>query len=114
MGLRETSCPDSAKAEARLSGGETMNLFSRLSEILAFGRNEPWEKEKNLDSVFAWNEREMERDLRGVKRYAAAVVAVERSLARELKQHRTQAALCDGKAHEFLAAGQEGLARQAL
>src|SRR5947208_12875160 len=37
----------------------------------------------------------MERDLTDVKRQAAAVVALERRLARELKRHRAQAALWD-------------------
>jgi phage shock protein A len=89
-----------------------MNLFSRLSEILA--PNEPCDKGQDLECVFARNGREMEQDLLGVKRYAAAVVAVERSLARELKQCRARSEFWHQKAHQFLAAGQENLAHRAL
>ena len=72
-----------------------MNLFSRLSEILNIDMAEPIEEWSDLEKLFAENERQMERDLTDVKRHAAAVVALERRLARELKRHRAQAALWD-------------------
>ena len=65
-----------------------MNLFSRLSEILNIDMAEPIEEWSDLEKLFAENERQMERDLTDVKRQAAAVVALERRLARELKRHR--------------------------
>jgi hypothetical protein len=65
-----------------------VNLFSRLSEILGSSPNEPWLIRDDLETVFAQNIRDMDRDLMGVKRYAAALIAVERSLARELRQER--------------------------
>src|SRR5437879_12888433 len=88
-----------------------MNLFSRLSEILDFGRNEPWEKD--VDSVFAENERKMDKDLRGVRHYAVAVLAVERSLARELKLNEARAEFWSRKAREFRVAGKDRLVQQA-
>ena len=91
-----------------------MNLFSRLSEILACDCKEGWQEEKDLDRVFARNERQMDEDLGMVKRYAVAVIAIERSLARQLKQHRARAARWERKAGEFLSLGNERLADQAL
>jgi hypothetical protein len=67
-----------------------MNLFSVLSEILAFGPNEAWQKREGLERVFARNSREMDRDLSAVKRYAAALIAIERSLASELQKQRAK------------------------
>ncbi len=91
-----------------------MNLFSRLSELLDFGSNEPWEKGKDLDRVFAENEHNMDKDLMRVRHYAVAVVALERSLARELKLNRARAEFWSRKAREFRVAGKERLVQQAL
>jgi hypothetical protein len=63
-----------------------VNLFSRLSEILGSSLNEPWLRPDDLETIFAQNSRDMDRDLMAVKRYAAALIAVERSLARELRK----------------------------
>jgi hypothetical protein len=65
-----------------------VNLFSRLSEILGFSPDEPWPKRDDLETIFAQNRRAMEDDLMAVKPYAAALLAVERALARELRQQR--------------------------
>jgi phage shock protein A len=65
-----------------------MNLFSRLSEILSFGPNEPWQKGNDLERIFAWNSYQMDQDVMSVKRYACTVIAMERRLARELKWQR--------------------------
>ena len=75
-----------------------MNLFSRLSELLAPTVEEVLGREPFLEVVTARVLREAERGLAAARRCAAMLFAAGHQLVRELEHHRRRAVLWQTRA----------------
>jgi phage shock protein A len=91
-----------------------MNLFRRISDILEANFNTLLDRLEDPAAMVAQVLREMEDGVVEARGYAAAAIAAERQLARELAQQRREAEHWQARARQALAAGREDLARQAL
>ena len=90
-----------------------MNLFSRLSELLAPSVEEVLGREPALEVATARVLRKAERSLAAARRCAALLFAAGHQLVRELEYHRRRAAFWQTRAREALAWGDGPSARWA-
>jgi phage shock protein A len=91
-----------------------MGLFARLSGLVSAHLNALLDKAEDPERLLEQVVREMEQGLAVARQHAAAAVAAERRLGRELGQERARAAHWEGQARRALALGREDLARRAL
>jgi phage shock protein A len=92
----------------------TMNLFSRLSELLDLHFDSFPDRGEELEPVVNDLLAEMEEIVGGVRAYVATVIAGERRLARELHQVRAELDKWRRRARLVPSAGKGGLAHEAL
>src|SRR5438270_172646 len=91
-----------------------MGVFSRLSDIITANVHALLDRAEHPERMLAQVIREMEASLARARHYAAAAIAAERHLARELERHRAEARHWREHARQALTAGREDLARRAL
>jgi phage shock protein A len=91
-----------------------MGILVRLNRIIRGNLNALLDQAENAGVMSAQILREMEDGLLNAKRYAAAAIAGERRLIRDLEQQRIEASRWRARAREALAAGREDLACHAL
>jgi len=91
-----------------------MNIFSRISDIVAANVNALLDKAEDPEKMIAQIIREMREALERARQHGAGAIATERQLARELNEHRNQAAFWQDRARRALTENREDLARQAL
>jgi phage shock protein A len=91
-----------------------MGIFARLSDLITANVNALLDQVEDPERMLAQALREMEQAQALARRHAAAAIAAERRLGRELAQNRARAAHWREQARAALAAGREDLARRAL
>jgi phage shock protein A len=91
-----------------------MNIFSRISDIIAAYINALLDKAEHSEAMIAQVVRAMEDGLMRAKGFGATAIALERRLGQDLEQHRGQASLWKERARTALVSSQEELARVAL
>ena len=91
-----------------------MRLFVRLCDIMAANVNALLDRAESPAKMAAQIVREMEDGVAVARRHAAAAIAAERRLVRELEQNRAQADFYKSKARAALAANRADLARRML
>jgi len=91
-----------------------MNIFGRISDIIAANVNALLDKAEEPEKMIAQIIREMTGALERARQQGAAAIATERQLARELNEHRNQVAFWQERARHALTEHREDLARQAL
>jgi phage shock protein A len=91
-----------------------MGILARLSDLVAANVNALLDRAEDPAKMIAQVIREMEDGLADARRYAAAAIAAERRLGRELDQNRAQAAFWRDRARAALTRDREDLARRML